>query len=119
MGNMNHDPGQHGELIGVGNIMGYDHTMYNAPNQVIDVVHEPTPPKCACTPGNCDCGMDCGCMCCYGNGPGGRTTNVQYNEKGILETGLHHLIGMHTQADLCSQHDSLKRGIYPEYPDYD
>jgi hypothetical protein len=95
------------------NAMGYNRSMYDAPNQVIDVAKEPTPLACACAPGQCSCGPDCGCMCCWGNGPSGNSTIVaQNNEKGILETGLFHLLGMHTEADLGSMHDSCRQGIY-------
>jgi hypothetical protein len=90
--------------------------MMNAPNQINNVALQPTDPHCGCTPGNCSCGPDCGCMCCYGNGPGGRTTNVQYNEKGILETGLMHIVGMTQTADLGSDHDSYAQGIYNHAP---
>lgn len=90
--------------------------MMDAPNQMIDVALEPTDPKCGCTPGNCSCGPECGCMCCYGNGPGGKTTIIQYNEKGILEAGLHHVISMTTEADLTGYHDVMAQGIYRHAP---
>lgn len=45
-------------------------------------------------------------------GPGGSTINIENNEKGILETGLQQVIGMHRQAALGSDHDSQKQGIY-------
>lgn len=93
---------------------GYDKSMMDAPNQMIDVAREATSPDCGCTPGNCSCGPECGCMCCWGNGPGGKTTIVQYNEKGILETGLHHLISMGTSASLYGEHDPYQQGIYRE-----
>lgn len=91
---------------------GYDRSMMDAPNQMINVVEQPTDPHCGCTPGNCSCGADCGCMCCWGNTPGGTTTIRQYNEKGVLETGLRHVIDMGTGADLCGDHDSYSQGIY-------
>lgn len=54
-------------------------------------------------------------MCCYGNGPGGNITLRQYNEKGILETGLMHLISMGTaDHELYHEHDSYMQGIYKE-----
>lgn len=54
---------------------------------------------------------------CYGYdmcvaGPGGKTVNIENNEKGILETGLHMVISRHQQAELGSNHDSFKQGIY-------
>jgi hypothetical protein len=95
------------------NVMGYDRSMVDAPNQIIDVVMTPTRPDCGCTPGNCSCGPECGCMCCWGNGPGGTTTiKAQNNEKGILETGLMHVISMTTQASLGSDHDEYAQGVY-------
>lgn len=45
-------------------------------------------------------------------GPGGTTTNVENNEKGILETSLAGIVAMHRQAELGSMHDSQKQGIY-------
>lgn len=46
------------------------------------------------------------------DGPGGRTTNVENNEKGILETGLFEIIGRDTKAIRPSDHDGFKQGIY-------
>lgn len=45
-------------------------------------------------------------------GPGGRTTNVENNEKGILETDLFMRMRNGTQADLRSSHDGFRQGIY-------
>lgn len=45
-------------------------------------------------------------------GPGGTTTNVENNEKGILETRLFEVISKHQRAELGSDHDSYKQGIY-------
>lgn len=45
-------------------------------------------------------------------GPGGKTTNIENNEKGILETSLAGVIVAHQQAELGSDHDSFKQGIY-------
>jgi len=52
--------------------------------------------------------LGCTCSLC---GPAGTTTNVEHNEKGILET---HLAAFTTpkMADLGSDHDSQKQGIY-------
>lgn len=92
------------------NMMGYDHSMISG---VFDVAKVPTPPGCACTPGNCSCGPSCGCLCCWGNGPGGNSTIVaQNNEKGILETGLFGVISRHTEAALGSHNDPYRQGIY-------
>lgn len=46
------------------------------------------------------------------SGPGGKRTNIENNEKGILETGVHQLIGRHRMAELGSNHDSFRSGIY-------
>lgn len=76
-----------------------------------DVAKVPTPTGKAHTPGNCTYGDDC--LYCWGNGPSGTSTIVaQNNEKGILETGLFKVIGMHTEADLGSAHDAMRQGIY-------
>ena len=45
-------------------------------------------------------------------GPGGKTTNIENNEKGILETGLFRKMARHTEAALGSDHDSFSQGIY-------
>lgn len=45
-------------------------------------------------------------------GPSGNTTLVDHNEKGILEVNLEGVIAMHVQAELGSNHDSHKQGIY-------
>ncbi len=45
-------------------------------------------------------------------GPGGQTINSENNEKGILESGLSRVISRHVQAELGSDHDSFKQGIY-------
>lgn len=50
---------------------------------------------------------------CYSiDGPGGRTNNIENNEKGILETNLFGVIAMHQQAPLGSDHDPKRQGIY-------
>jgi len=46
------------------------------------------------------------------DGPGGTTTRVENNEKGILETNLSKVIALHQYADLSSDHDSYRQGIY-------
>lgn len=45
-------------------------------------------------------------------GPAGRTTNVNGNEKGILEQGLAEAMARHQVAELGSSHDSYAVGIY-------
>jgi hypothetical protein len=45
-------------------------------------------------------------------GPGGKRTNVENNEKGILETNLFGVIALHCEADLGSDHDPHRQGIY-------
>ncbi len=50
--------------------------------------------------------------CSYVTGPAGNTTLINGNEKGILETHLFETIAMHQQAELGSDHDSYKQGIY-------
>lgn len=50
--------------------------------------------------------------CCQICGPGGNSTLTNNNEKGILETNLFETIAMHRQAELGSDHDSFKQGIY-------
>lgn len=45
-------------------------------------------------------------------GPGGNTTLIENNEKGILETSLFRTIALHQQAELGSNHDASKQGIY-------
>lgn len=45
-------------------------------------------------------------------GPAGTTTNIEHDEKGILETGVFEAMGMHQRAALSSDHDSFRRGIY-------
>ena len=50
--------------------------------------------------------------CCAICGPGGNNTHTENNEKGILETHLFGVIAMHQQAELGSDHDSYRQGIY-------
>jgi len=47
-------------------------------------------------------------------GPGGRTSNIENNEKGILETGLHQVMSRVKRADLGHEHSSFRQGIYGE-----
>jgi len=66
------------------------------------------PAKQPCDPRFTPCG-DCD-MCSAG--PGGTTTHIENNEKGILETGLFRVIARHQYAALGSDHDSQRQGIY-------
>lgn len=52
--------------------------------------------------------------CCMSPvGPGGKSTNIENNEKGILESGLQALISYNPKrADLGSAHDGQRQGIY-------
>ena len=50
--------------------------------------------------------------CCYGSGPAGRTTNVEHDEKGILEGGLVPLTSGISSGYMSSNHDSNRVGIY-------
>lgn len=45
-------------------------------------------------------------------GPAGRTTNLEHDEKGILESGVFEAMSMHQRADLGSSHDPFREGIY-------
>ncbi|ATW62476.1 hypothetical protein HWB39_gp60 [Streptomyces phage WRightOn] len=72
------------------------------------MAHLYDPAKQACDPVYYPC-MNCD-EC--GVGPGGKTTNIENNEKGILETGLQRVISRHTQAALGSNHDPMRQGIY-------
>ena len=47
-------------------------------------------------------------------GPGGKTNNLEHNEKGILETGLFEAMAIFKQAELGSSHDSHAQGIYAD-----
>ncbi len=50
--------------------------------------------------------------CCAICGPGGNTTLIENNEKGILETHVFDVLSMHQQAELGSNHDPERQGIY-------
>jgi hypothetical protein len=50
--------------------------------------------------------------CCMICGPAGSTIQVNQNEKGIMEKNIFSVIAMHQQAELGSNHDSYKQGIY-------
>jgi hypothetical protein len=53
----------------------------------------------------------CDCLMCI-RGPGGKTTNIENNERGILTQALQGIIKYHEEAALGSDHDSHKQGIY-------
>lgn len=70
---------------------------------------EPQSPKPEHRP---DDHMDWGGTRMLAVGPGGKTTILDHNEKGILETGLFEAMGFHQEAALGSNHDSYAVGIY-------
>jgi len=45
-------------------------------------------------------------------GPGGATINVENNEKGVLETELYQVMQNKRGAELRSNHDGQRQGIY-------
>ena len=48
-------------------------------------------------------------------GPGGRTTNIENDERGILDTIVFRAMGRHREASLpSSKHDPHAQGIYAE-----
>jgi len=50
---------------------------------------------------------------CYSiDGPGGSSILTENNEKGILESNLFETIALHQQAELGSDHDSYRQGVY-------
>lgn len=50
--------------------------------------------------------------CCAGVGPGGRTTNVSWDEKGMLDRRVMNLANPPAPASLPADHDRFKQGIY-------
>ncbi len=75
--------------------------------------HDYDPAKQPCEPTWRACEPGCaGCPSCYGSGPAGRTTNIEHNEKGILETGLFQVIALHQNSYMSSNHDSQRMGVY-------
>lgn len=50
--------------------------------------------------------------CCYGIGPAGRTTNIENNEKGILDNGVLAITRKTVGGYLPSAHDGYRQGIY-------
>jgi len=55
-----------------------------------------------------------GCMSenCAICGPSGNTTLIDHNEKGMQESFLQSVISMHQSAELGSDHDGFRQGIY-------
>lgn len=51
-------------------------------------------------------------------GPGGRSTNIENNERGILDATIFRAMGMHRQADLGSSNNSHRQGIYSQDTGY-
>lgn len=47
-------------------------------------------------------------------GPGGRTTNIENNERGILDATIWRTMGTYRQAELDSSHNSHRQGIYAQ-----
>jgi len=45
-------------------------------------------------------------------GPGGRNTNIENNERGILQAIVGRAVGRHREASLGSNHDQYAQGIY-------
>ena len=45
-------------------------------------------------------------------GPAGRTTNVNGNEKGILEVGLERAMSKEQRSPLGSTHSGYRQGVY-------
>jgi hypothetical protein len=47
-------------------------------------------------------------------GPGGRTTNIENNERGVLDAVVFRALATHKQAELGSSHNSHRQGIYSQ-----
>jgi hypothetical protein len=54
----------------------------------------------------------CDCPCCYIVGPGGKTTNIENDEKGMLDSIPLRLAQGIRGESLPSNHDSFAEGIY-------
>ena len=46
------------------------------------------------------------------DGPGGTTTHIENDEKGILETSMQPYVTGRQEAALGSEHDTYRQGIY-------
>jgi hypothetical protein len=66
------------------------------------------PSKQPCDPVYSPCGD---CPSCIA-GPGGSSIVTENNEKGMQETALFKVIAMHQEAELGSNHDPERQGIY-------
>lgn len=51
-------------------------------------------------------------------GPAGNTTLINGNEKGILETGLFRAMALNQDAELRSDHNAHRQGIYGQHNPY-
>jgi hypothetical protein len=51
-------------------------------------------------------------------GPAGNSTLTNANEKGILETGLFRAMGLHQTAELGSDHNAYREGVYGQSGSY-
>lgn len=51
-------------------------------------------------------------------GPGGRNTNIENNERGILDAVIFRTLGTHKQAELGSTHNGYRSGIYGQDTTY-
>lgn len=47
-------------------------------------------------------------------GPGGRTTNIENNERGILDETIWQAMSTFKQAELGSMHNGHRQGIYSQ-----
>lgn len=72
------------------------------------MAHDYDPAKQPCDPLYRPCYE---CPTCIA-GPGGNTTLIENNEKGILEGAVFNTLAGHRQAELGSNHDAFKQGIY-------
>lgn len=59
----------------------------------------------------------CNCPCCYIVGPGGKTTNIENDEKGMLDSIPLGLAQAVRGESLPSNHDSYAEGIYATHND--
>jgi len=53
-----------------------------------------------------------GCPQCMGSTPGGTTTRVMWDEKGVLDNEVYQLAQTPAGQSLPSAHDAHKQGIY-------
>lgn len=55
---------------------------------------------------------NCNSYCCQIVGPGGKTNNIENNEKGMLDSYILSVMGTITGDELPSEHDKHAQGIY-------